>query len=358
MQIMMVTLVSTVLISLLSRNMEERKKKVGAIFFIFFVACILILVPALRTNIGDTYVYVSSYRQMNGLTLQDIFTKFGDVGYYVLMYFLHKISSDPQIMIFVTSLVTQVCYFIFFYKYRSMIELEVFMYIASGYYFVTMNGIRQSLASAILLLGTKYIINRNFKKYLIVVLISSIFHQSALIMILIYFVSIEKAWSKKMFIMVGVAAIGAMLFNELMPILFKLLQGSNYAHYEEVFESGLEEGANVLRVAVAFVPLLLAFLKRKKLENWKSSNVFINMAVVNFIFMIFSLQTWIFARFTIYFNPYNCVLLPYTIRVWDNKKEKRCIYAFFIICYLIFFLIEQRTAERINSIFNISWFLM
>ena len=60
-----------------------------------------------------------------------------------------------------------------------MIELSLFVYIASGMYTVSMNGIRQSLAAAIIFAATKYILNGNFKKFLLVILLASTFHQTA-----------------------------------------------------------------------------------------------------------------------------------------------------------------------------------
>lgn len=348
MAIMIYTLILTFIFSFFSREMEKYNKNLSSKYFIVITLCILVAVPALRTNIGDTYVYKQSFELMGSKTLVDIFNDYGDVGYYVFTFYLYKISSNPQIMIFVTALITQVCYFKFFYKYRTYLELEIFMYITSGYFFVTMNGIRQSLASGILVLATKYLIERNLKKYLVIVIFASLFHQSALIMILVYFIVRSKPFSKETFIMIFGAVIGAMLFNELIPLLFKLLQGSNYEHYEKVFKEGTEQGTNILRVFVAVVPVILSYLKKEDLEKWKNGSVFINMSIINLVFMIFSLKTWIFARFTIYFNLYNCILLPCIISKWSNQKEKRTLYLFFILCYLLFFLVEQRVAERIR----------
>ena len=365
MAIMIYTLILTFIFSFFSRGMDEYNKNLASKYFIVITLCILVAVPAFRTNIGDTYVYKRSFESMGSTSLLDIFNDFGDVGYYVFTFYLYRISSNPQIMIFTTALITQVCYFKFFYKYRSYLELEIFMYITSGYFFVTMNGIRQSLAAGILVLATKYLIERNFKKYLLVVIFASLFHQSALIMILIYFIVRSKPFSNGTFIMIIGAIIGVMLFNELIPPLFKLLQGSNYEHYEQVFKDGTERGANILRVFVAMVPVILAYLRKEDLEEWENGIIFTNMAIINLVFMIFSLKTWIFARFTIYFNLYNFILLPYIIRRWINQKEKRTLYLFCILCYLLFFLVEQRAAERIkfffinNNIFynGINWFL-
>ena len=52
------------------------------------------------------------------------------------------------------------------------------------------------LAAAIIFTATKYLINGNWIKYFLIVLFASTFHQSALILIPIYFFVRYKAWSK------------------------------------------------------------------------------------------------------------------------------------------------------------------
>ena len=44
-----------------------------------------------------------------------------------------------------------------------MIELSLYVYIASGMYLVSMNGVRQYLTAAIIFTATKYILDGNWK---------------------------------------------------------------------------------------------------------------------------------------------------------------------------------------------------
>ena len=75
-------------------------------------------------------------------------------------------------MVFACALVTNFLNIWTMRIYSKVFELETYMYITSGFYVVTMNGIRQALASAILFAATKYIIEGKFKRYLIVVLLA------------------------------------------------------------------------------------------------------------------------------------------------------------------------------------------
>lgn len=327
---------------------SERKQLIRAMYFICISFCIIALIAGLRKNIGDTYVYIQGYEQFSGLNFQDAMEGKGDIGFYILTYLLYQISSNPQFMILIIAMITQLMNFKFFLQYRSYLELELYVYIASGFYFVSMNGVRQSLAAGVVILSTKYIINGQFKKFLLVTILATSLHQSAIIMLPIYYICRCKAWSKKVFLLIFFALIGTTLFYELLPLLERMLEGTNYSHYIKVFMEGTEEGANILRVAVSLIPCILAYMIRDSLEDNMFNRIFINMSVINLIFMVFSLQTWIFARFSIYFNLYNCILLPYLIKNWPSKKEKKYLYGGLIICYLIFFVYEQRVAQRIR----------
>ena len=346
--VMVSVLFSTYVLALLYRLLKDKGRNIQAAYFLILALVIIIGVSAFRTNIGDTSTYAGSYSNIEGRTLAEELEGKGDAGFYLITYYLYQISSNPQFMIFVTAFITQLLYFKFFLQYRSYLDLQVYIYIASGSYFVTMNGIRQSLAAGIVVLSTKYIIENKFKKFLIITLIATMIHQSAIIMVPIYFISRMKPWSKKVFLMIGISVVGTLLFYELLPILEKLLEGTNYEHYIKVFQEGTEQGANILRLAVAAVPLILAYIKRNKIEDNYFNRVFINMTVVNFVFMLFSLQTWIFARFTIYFSMFTFILLPSLIKNWNDKKERKLLYIMLLLCYLIFFLKEQSVAERIR----------
>ena len=66
-------------------------------------------------------------------------------------------------------------------KYSKVFELEIFIYIAAGYFLITMNGVRQALVASILFGCTNLIINNKFKIYLPVVLVLSTIHTLSLI---------------------------------------------------------------------------------------------------------------------------------------------------------------------------------
>jgi transmembrane protein EpsG len=303
--------------------------------FMFMVILSFIIVSGLRKNVGDTYFYMHSYELSNFPLANIDFT--GEFGFYYLQHILHKISDDPQILIFVTALITNLIIVLVLYKYSRIVEISIYVYITSGLFTVTMNGIRQSMAAAIIFAGTKYLIDGNWKRFIFIVLIASTIHQSALIFIPIYFIVQKRAWTKLTFLLLFLAVIIAFEFNTFSALLFNALDNTKYEHYSNFSEGG----ANYLRVLVMVLPLLIAFLGREKLkEIWPKNDVIVNLSLLGFIFMLIATQNWIFARFDIYFNLYSLILISWILKLF-KERDSWVIYYCILVCYFIFFYYEE-----------------
>lgn len=345
------TIISTYVFSLFSRAADEKRRKFFSIFFLAIVIIILVLLSGLRSGVGDTYFYKHSFEILS--KNPSSFKLDGDFALNLLSLLLMNISTEPQILIFATALLTNIFNMIILYRYRSYLELQIFFYITCGYYITTMNGIRQCLAASLLFLCTRFIIEGNFFKYCISALLISTFHQSALFMIPLYFIYRSKAWSKTTFTMIFTALLGALFFNKAMEIFFTLMKNSNYAQYQ----NSTEGGSSAMRTVVNAVPVVLAYLKRDELERkWPESNIFVNISLINLFFVSFGMFNWIFNRFTLYLQLYNFILVPYIIKNCLRNKEKRLFYLGFLICYSIFFYREQVIGMNMkyNSEYKIS----
>lgn len=300
-----------------------------------FVVAILCIVAGLRHNIGDTYFYMHTYK-IHHFTWNTInYNK--DFGFSIFQMYLQKISSDPQILVLSTAIIINCLIGLVLYRYSRMFELSVYIFITSGMYTVTMNGIRESLAASISFIALKYVIKGDFRKYLLIILIAATFHRSALVLIPIYFIVRREAWTKITLLILTLAVVIVLGYNMFSNILFSALSDTHY----EVYKNFKEGGANIFRTAVSAVPVFIAFIGRHKLrELWPKSDVIVNFSIISLMFSIISLQNWIFDRFNIYFNLYNIILLSWVIKLFA-KKDQKLMYFLLIICYFIYFYYEQ-----------------
>ncbi|WP_226526470.1 EpsG family protein [Metabacillus niabensis] len=304
-------------------------------FMIFIVLICLVLVSGLRNTIGDTYFYMHAYETIDFTWKYALENK--DPGFSVLQMYLKNVSHDPQLLLIITAMFTNLLIVITLYKYSRMIEISFYVFITSGMFIVSMNGVRQFLAASIIFWATKYLLGGQFKHYLIVVLIASTFHESALILLPIYFIVRREAWTKVTFLLLTLAILIVMSFDQFSRILFSTLGDSQYGHYSN-FEEG---GANVIRVLVDAVPIVIAYLGRHKLkEMWPKSDIIVNMSIIGLLFTIIATQNWIFARFNIYFSLYNIILISWIIYLFKENNRK-FVYFSLLVCYFAYFYYEQ-----------------
>lgn len=295
----------------------------------------LTLVSGLRSNIGDTYFYKHAY-EVNNFSLDQLGEQ-KNVGFWLFQKLLKGISTDPQILIFTAAVITNTLILFIFYRYSKMFEISLYVYITGGLYLVSMNGIRQVMTAAIIFTATKFLIKGNWLRYILVVLFASTVHESALILIPIYFIVRQKAWTKTTFILLLFSILIVLVFDKFSSILFATIEDTQYGHYANFNEGG----ANIIRVVVYAVPLFIAYFGREKLRGiFPESDYIVNMALVGLLFMIISTQNWIFARFSIYFNLYQLILISWIIKVF-REKDQRLIYYAILVFYFLFYYYES-----------------
>lgn len=306
----------------------------------FFALAVMVLVAGLQKNIGDTVYYMYSYATTE-FTWDSIADK-KDKGFNLFQMLLQSISKDPQFLIFVVALITNVLVFITLYKYSKLFELSMFVYITSGMFLISMNGIRQFLAAAIAFAATKFIVNGDWKKYILVILLAAQVHQSAYILIPIYFIVRRRAWSWTTTGLLVMAIFIVVGFNQFSSMLFSMLENSQYSDYKNFSEGG----ANMIRAVVSGVPLLLAFLGRHKLRAlFPQSDYVVNMSLLSFVFMVISTQNWIFARFTFYFGIYSCILVSWLVHLFTTREQK-LMYYLILVCYFVYYFYENAISLR------------
>jgi len=350
MGIFWISLILVYLLSLSARTFASNNNiNVGLIevkqpnkVFTLCTILILVLVSGLRNNIGDTGFYMYSY-SINKYTLAEINFK-GDFGFNVIQAILQKISTNPQLLIFFCALVTNILIILVYYRYSNLFEIAVYVYITSGTYLVTMNGVRQYLAAAITFIGANYLFRRDWKKYFFLVLLASTIHKSALVLIPAYFFVHGKSWKIRAFILLCIGGLITIGYQQFSPLLFTLLEDTQYGHYKDFSEGG----SNIIRVFVVLVPLLIALIGRKRLQKITLySNEIVNMSILNLFFMLVSTQNWIIARVAIYFNLYHILLITWIVSLFE-KKDQKLIYLAIILCYLIFYFYEHVITLKIQ----------
>lgn len=319
-----------------------------------FIFLVLAIFAGLRSGIGDSGFYMYSFEQYKSMTIPSLLNS-KEPGFKLIIILLSKIYDNPQILLMFCSIITIGLIFISMYKYSDNLFISLFLFIASGSYFSTMNGIRQYLVVSVIFFMTDFILKNKTVFYLIAIILLSSIHTSVLIMIPAYFFANSKTWTSKKIFFLIVMSLLLITNGSFTSIVADLVDNGQYSIYSESLNNSVAEGANIFRVLVMFVPIIFSFLGRKYFaNNDKRYRVFSNMAILNFLFYLLSYQNWIFARVAMYFQLYTIVLYPYVIGRIFNLKDQKIVYMTMICFYLCFYTFEVKNTTYTSYYLNIN----
>lgn len=307
-------LVLSVLGLLLSRGKQSRKKE---LVFLLIVFVILGGMSALRYSTGYDYSYVYA-PAFEKILLTDPPMAYSDQRFEPAYFYLEKglaMLSDNYQMIFVaTSLLIIALFCLTFWMYSCNVYLTSILFVLLGQYYCSMNFVRQTLAAVICMLALKYLQNKKFIPYLLVVLVAACFHKSALIMIPFFFVNLIPI-TKVILTIYAVISVGIYHFSEeILSIVTKFYYqsyGETSKHITSTFEWPFTIAMLVL--------FLVIFLNNDKLLRQDKKNyIYINYAFFALFFTLMGTKHSILDRFSLYFT------LTYPISlalIWTEMKK-------------------------------------
>lgn len=295
-------------------------KKVLSYIFIALATLSLICVSGFRYKVGTDYGnYSEIFIYLAGGAVD--FSK-GEIGFSLIMNGIRNITANPQLFFLVTSIIINIGFVVFMVRHSDNIFLSLYFYITTFMYYLTMNGIRQYLASVILVLGYKHLLSGNFKKYLIYIVIASTFHSSVFIMIPVYFIVRQKGnFINVVILFITLSAI--LFYRPFLEILFEGLKFTEFYYYKDILLTDVN-GANPLRMVVWMVPVALTFLYKERAVKvfGEEIDIVLNLCYIGAIFMLLATKHVFFARITMYFDVYYLLLLPKICNMFDEHTNK------------------------------------
>ena len=310
----------------------------------FIVCAGLICVAGLRKNYIDTRTYRSIFNQLDPLRvfstefLTDEQSK--DKGFTLLTAFIKMITKNSQVYLFILSAITIGLLFAAIVKWVPDRRIGIFLLIMTGCYLDSMNGIRQALVTAILFYFLPGLVDqKKIVQYILLVLLVSTMHGSALVLLPLYFWVDKEPWSEYTIILIGGVILIFVFFNlgfgKALAIFLEETQYGN--EYTKELTQG-SSGTSFMRFPVAIAPLILGFINRKEERDYPYYNIMFNMSLINATCWFISLKSLYFYRLATYFLPFMIVHLCYEIDRANRRREDQQIQVAAIVLYFIFHL--------------------
>ena len=317
-------------------------------WFALLVIAPVIIWAGFRSGAGyvDTNAYIRMYEKIP-TGIGDLFhyitvVQTKDPGFSIYLAIIKKIfGSSYTPFLFISALIQGLAVTFFFRKYSSQFMISMFIFIASTEYFSWMfNGLRQFLAVAIALIAFRFLFEKKYIPYVLLILLASTIHLTAIILLPVAFIVNSRPWSIRVFIVLGIAIFALIATNQFTDFLNSSLQDTQYSDSVEYWQQEHFGGTNPIRVLVQIVPTVIAVVARRKLAENSNRliDISINMSVVSSAIWLISMVTSgiHIGRLPIYVSLFNNILLPYEIQILFNEKDQRIVKIAMVVLYLAF----------------------
>lgn len=323
------------------RHFMLRKADIFMIAVIVWMTCFSFL----RTSYNDTWNYIFAWNNSNGaraflesgglldLTGNPLSNLWRDIS--------HDISDNYHIYFLLPALLSSFAVVKLFKKYSVNPALSMLVFFSIGTYIVYVAALKQCFAIFFLLLSIPYAEEKKYVRFYLLVAIAILFHTHAF-MFLILPLLFGRPW-------------GSITYLGLLATIFAMLTYDRtlgaFMEYAQSIGALVDEGEvfdghqiNLMRVAVYWIPPILAFAFRKRLfrESSRSENLFVNMSTVcAMILTIGTVQAAnLFARMAAYFEIATAISLPWMIKKLFNKRSAQFITICAAVLYFGYFLYE------------------
>ncbi len=336
---------------------RTRAKKICLIYTAFFV-----FMSTIRWNqtLGDWEGYYSVFNWENISSLKQVFTihywAFEPV-YYLAMRMINYLTGSYSVLLFFMAFVASVCF------YRAAVYLDEKQSLKTSNDSVLIDGsnnrstlistyfawwatscasvfvVRTNIAVAICLLSIKYIESRKLWKFVLMVVMASMFHFVAIVFLIVYPLYYKRFDLKRIFEGLVIAlVVGVIGIQRIIPLVGIL--GGRYAEKVSSYNMNRTDDFGYLSYSNTFLTIramantilivLIVLYIRKFMKNDTRFNGLFNIYIIGAFVQALTIgYNMEFARLAVFFLNTQFFLLPYVFRISKNSANKILYYVMF-----------------------------
>lgn len=284
--------------------------------YVGFSFVILAAFAALRYNYGNDYnSYMKAYETIRSG---------GEVFENEILYtLLNRITPSFYLLIALTSLL----FICVVYKLVSQHliggsqGLAVLIFVINPYLFLmNLSAIRQCIAMCFFILATKFLQDRKPIQYIAMILLASMFHLSALVLLPVYFFISDKEMNKTQIFLIASGMILFLLEGSVVSSLIEtglsIFDNSEYMYYYSQGATNSLRATILTGVYFIYVAINLMYLKGYKLICGK-------LYLIGLFLGMFAFHFSVITRIQMYFDIFSIVTIPAIIEYHLNVAEDR-----------------------------------
>lgn len=321
---------------------------------ISFFCSLFVLLGGLKWNTGTDwnayyYNFLSSVTYDSAVNSVSSF----EWGFSYLNYLVNSLTGSFTIFLCIFTFLTV------YFKYKVLVNRQFISYGLFGlfiyycYAIGDINSWRQAFAISIVLFSVFFIINRKLLPFFLCIIVASLFHKSAIICLVMYYLyTINLSKRNMLLIFLSSMGVGILLFNLKIssfniPFLSNVDAFSAYQEKLDAYndigqvsygkvDSNLSNLLGYLRKSLFIIPMILLVKK-----DDSKTNRLLNIAVFgSVIYFVFGAIATDFKRLGGYFDIFDIILLPAILYGIKNKKIRYLL----IFVYALFILLRLYTS--------------
>ena len=290
---------------------------------------LLILLSGLRSlRVGaDTAEYYRSYMEISRMSWQKVFMPavmkyaYGiegirDPGYAVFQKCTQILGTDYQVYLMLIACLFMIPFVKLVLRESKCPTISFCLYSALFYGFFSITGIRQTIATAFtVLVGDQLVKKRKLLPFVLIVLLSSTIHKSALVFLPFYFLSRIPVNKGTAFCSIFLVVFSFVFRNQLKMVFIDV---SGYTDYVNAYENA---GTYTFTFLLAIL-FIMSFFAMESDSELRDNNRFY---IALYLAMFFTPLTWInpsAMRIVQYFSIYLVILIPEMIDCVFSKNSQ------------------------------------
>lgn len=272
-----------VIMELLSGKSVNRDERINTYYLIVF-GLVMTLMIGLRNpqnGSGDTMFYYMFWERLSQVPFSELRNFIAsvdlEVGYQFVTWLLSQIFHNGQWLLFLSGAFFAVSVCLFVKRNCENVVLALTVFNCLGLFNFIVQGLRQAIAMCICLWAVEQCKKRNLVKFLLLIVIASLFHASAVVFVIVYVVAGLELDIKSY----SIVTLGTIAVILLLPRLFEVV--NYFINDNYTLGKGSEEGGQVAILIYISILAFGMFFKDRKNPHYA---LFIYMTVIGVSCMI------------------------------------------------------------------------
>jgi hypothetical protein len=305
------------------------------------VTCLIIFVllfavSALRLNVGNDYL---KYVEFMHLAYSRAYVP-TEIGFNALARIVYYVCGFENYLLIFAMFAFATIYFFMkaMYEQSKWFTLSMVMFMLLGYYFQSLSTVRYYLALSVALYAVKFVVNRDWPRFVLITLIGSLFHKSLLLILLLYVVA-QLKWRRWMYVGLGLLGASCLVLKDFYLKVVILL----YPSYKDT--EYLEGGTSIVNIVRCIVILAFSlWMYKDVIRDSRADRFYFICNIMALVLYVFGAFIPVISRVGYYLTVTHLLFIPSLVMGIKDEDKRKIATACVTIACVMYFALYMRGA--------------